>query len=134
MRSRLLERGNHWQLLFVYVTVGSNVTYATKKSTMKSKLTLRLDHDLKERAKRLARERGTSVSKIVENYFRLLLEEGAELEEPPDAGATPEDEADPDALPPRTRRMLRELRPAGEALDLSADTRTWIDAARRKHE
>ena len=40
---------------------------------MKSKLTLRLDEGLKERAKRLAEERRTSVSKIIEDYFRLLL-------------------------------------------------------------
>ena len=40
---------------------------------MKSKLTLRLDDGLKERAKQLAEERGASVSKIVEDYFRLLL-------------------------------------------------------------
>ena len=42
---------------------------------MKSKLTLRLDEDLKERAKQLADKRGTSVSKIVEHYFKLLLRE-----------------------------------------------------------
>ncbi len=40
---------------------------------MKSKLTLRLDEGLKERAKRLAEERRTSVSKIIEDYSRLLL-------------------------------------------------------------
>jgi antitoxin component of RelBE/YafQ-DinJ toxin-antitoxin module len=40
---------------------------------MKSKLTLRLDDDLKERAKQLADERGISVSRLVEDYFRLLI-------------------------------------------------------------
>ena len=45
---------------------------------MKSKLTLRLDERVKEQAKRLAEERGTSVSKIVEDYFRLLLREHAD--------------------------------------------------------
>lgn len=39
------------------------------------KLTLRLDGRTVEAAKRYARERGTSVSKLVENYFRLVAAE-----------------------------------------------------------
>lgn len=121
---------------------------------MKSKLTLRLDEGLKERAKRLAERRGTSVSKIVEDYFRVLLrqhsgdldaeESGAEADAAISEGAQgerAEQEAFgakdfntvPDELPPRTRRMLREVGPATESLDLDEDTRAWIDAAHEKH-
>jgi hypothetical protein len=39
---------------------------------MKSKLTLTVEEKLIERAKRRARERGTSVSDLVEKYFSLL--------------------------------------------------------------
>ena len=38
---------------------------------MKSKLTLRMDEDVKERAKEVARRRGTSLSALVEDYFRI---------------------------------------------------------------
>jgi len=55
---------------------------------MKSKLTLRLDEDLKEQAKRLAEKRGTSVSKIVEHYFRLLLQEDAPVQEGSEEGSS----------------------------------------------
>ena len=44
---------------------------------MKSKLTLRIDEDVKEAAKRLARERGESLSGLVESYFRILTEHSA---------------------------------------------------------
>jgi len=39
---------------------------------MQSKLTLRLDADLIERAKRQARSKGTSVSAMVTGYFSTL--------------------------------------------------------------
>lgn len=39
---------------------------------MSKKLTLRLDEDVIERAKAYAAERGTSVSRLVEDYFRAL--------------------------------------------------------------
>jgi len=98
---------------------------------MKSKLTLRLDDRLKERAKELAAERGTSVSKIVEDYFRLLLRETA------GEGSRTEPESDnntvPDDLPPRTREMVEVLGPATTSLDLDDDTKAWIDAMHEKH-
>jgi hypothetical protein len=101
---------------------------------MKSKLTLRLDDDLKERAKQLADERGTSVSKIVEDYFRLLLHEPAEETEDGDRESAADDyNTVPDDLPPRTRQMVEALGPATETLDLDDDTRAWIDAAHEKH-
>jgi hypothetical protein len=37
-----------------------------------TKLTLRLERDLIERAKKIARRRGKSVSKMVADYFRAL--------------------------------------------------------------
>ena len=98
---------------------------------MKSKLTLRLDERVKERAKRLAEQRGTSVSKIVEDYFRLLLREHADQY---DEGSGKDTAGHaPDDLPPRTRQMLEELGPATETLDLDADTQAWVDAAHEKH-
>ncbi|PSQ95997.1 MAG: hypothetical protein BRD55_08075 [Bacteroidetes bacterium SW_9_63_38] len=97
----------------------------------KSKLTLRLDDRLKERAKRLAEERGTSVSKIVEEYFRLLLRE------PNGDDPSPEPASDtntvPDDLPPRTREMVDALGPATTDLELDADTEAWVDAMHEKH-
>jgi antitoxin component of RelBE/YafQ-DinJ toxin-antitoxin module len=98
---------------------------------MKSKLTLRLDDRLKERAKRLAEERGTSVSKIVEDYFRLLLREpngdDSGMESMPDENTVPDD------LPPRTRQMVDALGPATTDLDLDDDTEAWVDAMHEKH-
>jgi hypothetical protein len=98
---------------------------------MKSKLTLRLDDRLKERAKRLAEERGTSVSKIVEDYFRLLLREpngdDSGMESMSDKNTVPDD------LPPRTRQMVDALGPATTDLDLDDDTEAWVDAMHEKH-
>ncbi|WP_208426285.1 MULTISPECIES: DUF6364 family protein [Salinibacter] len=97
----------------------------------KSKLTLRLDDRLKERAKRLAKERGTSVSQIVEDYFRLLLRE------PNGDDSGPESASDmntvPDDLPPRTRKMVDALGPAATDLNLDKDTEAWVDAMHEKH-
>jgi len=44
---------------------------------MKTKLTLRLDEAVIERAKAYAAKRGTSVSGLVEDYFRLVASEPA---------------------------------------------------------
>lgn len=43
-----------------------------------TKLTLRLERDLIERAKKIARRRGKSVSKMVADYFRALEAEHKE--------------------------------------------------------
>lgn len=98
---------------------------------MKSKLTLRLDDDLKERAKQLAQERGTSVSQIVEDYFRLLLRtsagESSETEPNVDKNTVPDD------LPPRTQEMIDALGPSTMDLDLGDDTQAWVDAMHEKH-
>ncbi|MBS4095797.1 MAG: hypothetical protein KGZ83_03045 [Sulfuricella sp.] len=64
---------------------------------MSSKLTLRLDENLIERAKRVAGHSGKSVSQMVADYFSLL--------EAPDAGPPP-------ANAPRTRALRGALRGA----------------------
>ena len=59
---------------------------------MKSNLTLSMDSSLIEKARRIAKQRGTSVSALVSDYLASLREDGSELDE--------------DALPPLTRRVL----------------------------
>lgn len=44
---------------------------------MKKKLTLRMEQDVIERAKAYAKERGTSVSQLVANYFAALTSAGS---------------------------------------------------------
>ncbi|WP_457639983.1 DUF6364 family protein [Persephonella sp.] len=46
---------------------------------MKTKLTLRMEKDTIEKIKQVSRERGVSVSKLVENFFKTLT--GEEKEE-----------------------------------------------------
>jgi len=41
---------------------------------MDSKLTLKLDHGVIEQAKTFAKAKNTSLSKLIENYLRLLVE------------------------------------------------------------
>ena len=48
---------------------------------MQSKLTLRLEEELVRRAKRLAKKKGKSVSKIVADYFTLFEAEKKKPEE-----------------------------------------------------
>lgn len=105
---------------------------------MKSKLTLRLDEGLKERAKQLADERGISVSRLVEDYFRLLLREptggdgrsseGARMPEAPDKQSVSEE-----ALSPRIRALKENLGQPPPAVEMDEDTKRWIDAAAEKH-
>lgn len=49
---------------------------------MQAKLTLRIDEKLIERAKSHAHKTGKSVSRIVEDYFELLPEDGGTEERP----------------------------------------------------
>jgi hypothetical protein len=64
---------------------------------MNTKLTLRLDEDLIQRAKRYSDASGKSLSKLVADYFALI--------------ETPRDE-DLGALPPKVRALLGALVPA----------------------
>ena len=59
---------------------------------MKTNLSLSLDSSLIEKARRIAKHRGTSVSAMVSDYLVSLRENGSELDE--------------DALPPLTRHVL----------------------------
>jgi antitoxin component of RelBE/YafQ-DinJ toxin-antitoxin module len=97
---------------------------------MKSKLTLRMDEDVKERAKEVARRRGTSLSALVEDYFRILSGEAAlELDDDADA-----------ALTPRLKEVHEQIgSPPDEAPfdeprgDLTEDERAFVKAAAEKH-
>lgn len=101
---------------------------------MQSKLTLRLDADVKERAKRLAEERGTSVSTLVEQYFRLLLQEPTDDEaEDRDDATSPAPTDSGASLSPRIQELKQQLgRPAPD-VSIDEDTRRWIEAAAEKH-
>jgi len=104
---------------------------------MKSKLTLRLDDDLKERAKRLAEERGISVSRLVEDYFRLLLQGRASGDgsssQGPDQAATGGESAPEKTLSPRIRDLKERLGTPAPEVEMDEDTERWIDAAAAKH-
>ncbi|MCS3827622.1 antitoxin component of RelBE/YafQ-DinJ toxin-antitoxin module [Salinibacter ruber] len=111
---------------------------------MKSKLTLRLDEGVKERAKRLAEERGTSVSKIVEDYFRLLLRDssgvpssvgGSNKDVSEEEGATEKRATEERAqlLSPRVRKLKEKLGKPAPDVDMDEDTRRWVEAAAKKH-
>jgi hypothetical protein len=109
---------------------------------MKSKLTLRLDDDLKERAKRLAEERGISVSRLVEDYFRLLLQgraggDGSSSQGPdsqgPGQAATGGGSAPEGSLTPRIRDLRERLGNPAPEVEMDEDTERWIDAAAEKH-
>ncbi len=108
---------------------------------MKSKLTLRLDEDLKERAKQLADRRGTSVSKIVEHYFKLLLREdasdvsgeGVSSSEDRSNGDQSGAAAEETTLSPRIQKLKEKLGKPAPEIDMDEDTRRWVEAAAKKH-
>jgi predicted transcriptional regulator len=92
---------------------------------MKSKLTLRLDEDLKERAKQLADRRGTSVSKIVEpstsrfSSRRMIRSRKAQRKDPlrslaTDRRWTDRRQADPHRLESPQMRIIQEEHPRGD--------------------
>ncbi|MFB6098052.1 MAG: DUF6364 family protein [Salinibacter sp.] len=104
---------------------------------MKSKLTLRIDEEVKEAAKRLARERGESLSGLVEVYFRLLTEQSdSEIE---DVASADGDEHSPmsEELGPVTRRIAGALGSVSDVSDhgasKEADRRAVVEAAQQKH-
>jgi len=105
---------------------------------MKSKLTLRLDGDLKEKAKQLADERGISVSQLVEDYFRLLLREppSGDGRSSGDAGvpeASGDWHASEESLSPRIQALKKNLGDPAPAVEMDDDTKRWVDAAAEKH-
>lgn len=115
-------------------TSSSDDPRRTAEAPMQSKLTLRLDADVKERAKRLAEERGTSVSTLVEQYFRLLLREPTDDEgEDRDDAPSPATTDSGASLSPRIQELKQQLgRPAPD-VSIDEDTRRWIEAAAEKH-
>ncbi|HEY3202508.1 MAG TPA: DUF6364 family protein [Thermoanaerobaculia bacterium] len=50
---------------------------------MSSKLTLSVDGEVVRKAKRFAHKRGTSVSRMVEQYLELVSAESGKVEAPP---------------------------------------------------
>ena len=80
---------------------------------MKTKLTLRLDDAIIERAKAYAAARGTSVSGLVEDYFRLVAEPAGG----DGAGAPTEADDWRAALPPVTRSLVG----IAEGIDVTED-------------
>lgn len=83
---------------------------------MSTKLTLRMERRLIQRAKRYARARGTSVSRLVAGFFALLG--GKRATEGPEG----------DELPPVTRSLLGSL--AGTELD-EEDYRRYLEEKHR---
>ena len=80
---------------------------------MKKRLTLTIDEDLIQRAKRHSQKRGKTLSQTVEDYFALMDEPIEEI-----------DEAD---LPPKARSLVGIL--AGSGLD----EQDYYDYLERKH-
>jgi antitoxin component of RelBE/YafQ-DinJ toxin-antitoxin module len=116
---------------------------------MDSKLTLRIDDDVKEAAKKLAKQRGASVSQMVEDYFRLLLESDPNTDvtlssrgRDNEAASSEHAESEPKELGPTTRRIAGALQSstsdATNASSLHGDTKTddrrvAARAAAKKH-
>ncbi len=110
---------------------------------MKSKLTLRIQSDVKARAKAIAAERGSSVSRLVETYFQMLSEKASQ---PPESGS-PEAVASSDAsvatslpeghtageLSPRIQALQAALGAPAPAVTPDEDTTRWGKHAAQKH-
>jgi hypothetical protein len=105
---------------------------------MKSKLTLRIDEEVKEAAKRLARERGESLSGLVEAYFRILTEQSDSENQKGGESYTDGDERSPPSedLGPVTRRIagaLGSVSDSDHGASKDADRQAVVEAAQRKH-
>jgi len=83
---------------------------------MKSELTLRIDEELKDSAKRLAKDRGKSLSELVESYLRILTERSGSGAQDHRSGSADGDEhsLDPENLGPVTRRIAGGLDSQGQ--------------------
>lgn len=130
-----------WETSFqpdVYVYSTRQLTYHCPIA-MKSKLTLRIDEEVKEAAKRLARERGESLSGMVEAYFRILTESADPEGQNGSADSTEggERSSRSEDFGPVTRRIAGALGSVSEASDQgaskAADRRALVEAAQRKH-
>lgn len=83
------------------------------------KLTLRLEGELIERAKRTAEERGTSVSKMVAGFFESI-------EDPQDPRAAEEDSGLTE-LGEITRRLRGSIKPEDEQAADEEDYRRYLE-------
>lgn len=102
---------------------------------MQSKLTLRIDDEVKGEAKELAQERGTSLSQMVEDYFRVLLASGSGTGSPLES---PEERPPSESLGPVTRRIAGALQSEEAGPPLHGETkdddrRRAYEAAAEKH-
>ena len=110
---------------------------------MKSKPTLRIDEEVKEAAKRLARERGESLSGLVEACFRLLTEQSdardqKEEEASTDGDALMVDErsSPSEDLGPATCRIagtLGSVSDSDHGASKDADRQAVAETAQRNH-
>lgn len=55
--------------------------YLSQKSIMNTKLTLTLDNEVIDIAKKYAKEKGQSLSELVENYFKLITSDRRQFSE-----------------------------------------------------
>lgn len=84
---------------------------------MNKKLTLRLDESIIKRAKKYAKERGTSVSQLVANYFNAL--ESEQSEQPDKSNVT---------IPPVTKSLV------GILSDADLDEKDYRAYIEKKHQ
>ena len=99
--------------------------------------TLRIEEDVKESVKRLARERGESLSGLGESYPRILTERSDPHPRERSADGDGPSSRSED-LGPVTRRIAGALGSRSDAADhggsKEADHHAVVEAARRKHE
>ena len=107
-----VTKGDVHFLVYVTYTLQLN-PFNNSHWLMKTKLTLRMEDDVIGRAKAYAMQRGTSVSALVEDYFRLLTA-SASGRRWKGAGTTEEWQA---GLHPRVQALLGSARGAGVTED-----------------
>jgi hypothetical protein len=100
---------------------------------MRSKLTLRSEEEVTEAAGRLARERGESLSGLVEAYVRILTEQSESDHQKGGKATTDEDErsSPSEDLGPITRRIagaLGSVSDSDHGASRDADHRAVVEA------
>jgi hypothetical protein len=132
------------QVVLIRIVLQSPPTYIQPSTgAMKSKLTLRIRSDVKARAKAIAAERGTSVSRLVETYFQMLSEKASQSPESgsPEAVASSDASAAPSLpeghtageLSPRIQALQAALGAPAPAVTPDEDTTRWGEHAAQKH-
>jgi len=113
---------------------------------MKSKLTLHIRSDVKARAKAIAVERGTSVSRLVETYFQMLGEKASQTPGSGSQEAVASSDAsvaasiqggdmanDISKLSPRIHALQVALGAPAPTVTPDKDTTLWGEHAAQKH-